>query len=93
MDRPRPAKILIVEDDETVRSALQEMFERDGLNVEAVALASDALGSLPVINPDLVVLDLGMPVLDGRLHDAPVLAFYDQLRSGPCATAWNRCVK
>jgi DNA-binding response OmpR family regulator len=81
MGTQRPAKILIVEDDDTVRSALQEMLERDELEVEAIALASDALGSLPVINPDLVVLDLGMP--PGEMQGMEMLA---QLRED---VAWQ----
>jgi CheY-like chemotaxis protein len=81
VDKPRAAKILIVEDDDTVRAAFQEMLEREDLNVEAVALASDALGSLPVINPDLVVLDLGMP--PGEMQGMEMLA---QLRED---VAWQ----
>jgi DNA-binding response OmpR family regulator len=62
----RPAqRVLVVEDDADVRHLLLRLLERDGY---AVAEAHDALGAMEAIGadpPDLVLLDLGLPDVDG----------------------------
>ena len=55
-------RILLVEDDATVRDACTEMLRDAGFFVEAIDLAEHALDALRSSRPDLVVLDLGMPV-------------------------------
>jgi CheY-like chemotaxis protein len=59
------ATIMVVEDNEPSRDALSRRLERRGYRVllacdgrEAVALAREAL-------PDLILMDLGLPVVDG----------------------------
>ena len=61
-----PKTVLLADDHEDNRVALQLMLERDGYRTlgarngrEAVDLAFEHL-------PDLVVMDLAMPVMDGR---------------------------
>ena len=61
----RPESVLVVDDEEDVRTSLQALLEEQGI---AVALASDGLEALASIRdhvPDLVVLDLNMPNLNG----------------------------
>lgn len=70
-------KILIIEDEPDIREILQYSLERDGFEV---ALASDGLAGLNMIRkraPDLLVLDLMLPGIDGleicrRLKGDPV---------------------
>ncbi|CAG1014366.1 MAG: response regulator transcription factor [Anaerolinea sp.] len=58
-------KILIVDDEQTIRDALGRKLRRDGFNV---FLASNGIEGLRVFHaerPDLVVLDIIMPEMDG----------------------------
>lgn len=57
--------VLLVEDDATVRAALTYALTDAGLAVRAVGSGLDALREVTVQAPDLVVLDLGLPDIDG----------------------------
>jgi DNA-binding response OmpR family regulator len=58
-------RVLVVEDDPTVREVVVRYLEREGLVVEAVADGETALTSAAASWPDLVVLDLMLPRVDG----------------------------
>ena len=58
-------RVLIVEDDEEIASVLQRSLRMEGYEAEICANGNDALGHSRTFNPDLVVLDLGLPGLDG----------------------------
>jgi signal transduction histidine kinase len=63
--RPAPRRVLIIEDNEDAREALRTLLELDGHQVEA---AEDGRGGLELARdfvPDLVLLDIGLPGLDG----------------------------
>ena len=74
-------RILLVEDDDDIRAALSRALSGQGVTVAAVARGADALGRLAEFAPDAVILDLGLPDLDGSdvlamirsLGDTPVL--------------------
>ena len=59
------ARVLVVEDDATVREVVERYLEREGLVVDAVADGLIALEHAETCWPDLVVLDLMLPGLDG----------------------------
>ena len=59
------AKILVVEDDESLISFLQPMLKRAGFQVEIARDGQKALELIELVEPDLVVLDVQMPKLDG----------------------------
>jgi DNA-binding response OmpR family regulator len=59
------ARLLIVEDEERLRSSLQEYFEREGFSVAAVADGAQAIAMLGQVNPDLIILDVQLPSMDG----------------------------
>ena len=59
------ATLLIVEDEERLRSSLQEYFEREGFTVAAVGDGAEALTILGVVDPDLIILDVQLPSMDG----------------------------
>jgi len=59
------ARVLLVEDDHIVRGALMRSLTDRGHTVFAVGTALEALRRVAAEAPDLVVLDLGLPDLDG----------------------------
>lgn len=61
----RPRRILAVDDDEGTRSLVTAYLEQASFEVEAVPGGREALGRAPIFRPDLVVLDLAMPGMDG----------------------------
>jgi two-component system response regulator AtoC len=60
-----PAEILIVEDDEGLRSLLAEDGEDAGAQVTTAASAEEAVAQLREVVPDLVVSDLRLPGMSG----------------------------
>lgn len=59
------SRILLVEDDEGIAVPLVRALGRDGYEVERVTAGEDALEHLAATPPDLVILDLGLPDIDG----------------------------
>src|SRR5262245_61730646 len=60
--RPR---VLLVDDDAGLRRALARTLAREGLEPVAAATGAEALAAVADRLPDLVVLDVGLPDLDG----------------------------
>lgn len=58
-------KILLVEDDETLRKTLAYNLEKEGFKVKQTGDGSDALTLAREQTPDLIVLDVMLPSLDG----------------------------
>jgi len=59
------AEILVVEDDEAIRGLVTEVLRDDGYEVGEAANGLEALEYVDQHKPDLIVLDLMMPVMDG----------------------------
>jgi two-component system aerobic respiration control protein ArcA len=57
--------ILIIEDDETIRAALKRMFEGDGYRVLAAVDGTQLSSVLDDAPVDLIVLDVGLPWING----------------------------
>ena len=57
--------VLVVEDDKNIRDLLQMYLEKEGYAVTAAADGGEALTKFRAIHPDLVLLDVMMPVMDG----------------------------
>lgn len=79
-------RILLVEDDDDIRVALGRALTQLGENVAAVAGGAEAIGRLKDFQPDAVILDLGLPDLDG----ADVLAMIRAISSVPVLVATAR---
>lgn len=60
-----PKAILVIEDDETMRAAMKKIFEMDGFLVRLAADGTELAGALEDITPDLILLDVGLPWLNG----------------------------
>jgi len=58
-------KILICEDETTLAKVLQEKFEREEFSAITVSNGDEIIPSAKKINPDIILLDLVMPKLDG----------------------------
>ena len=59
------AKILVVDDEASARTALGELLRSEGYAVETAADGFKAIGRLAEFEPDLVLTDLNMPGIDG----------------------------
>ena len=62
---PGLGRILIVDDEPSVRDVLAEYFTEQGYEVTTAESGVDALRGLPDSRPDLVLLDVRMPGIDG----------------------------
>ena len=63
---PRPmATVLVVEDERDIRDMLRRFLERSGYSVLTAATGAEALRLLATSSPHLLLLDLGLPDVDG----------------------------
>ncbi len=58
-------KILVVDDEESIRFLYKEELEEDGFIVEVAKDGLEALQRVPLFKPDLITLDIKMPGLNG----------------------------
>jgi DNA-binding response OmpR family regulator len=80
-DYERSPRVLVVEDDEAIAQVLQRSLRLEGYEVKIARDGITALDDAHSFLPDLVILDLGLPGLDGlevarrlRQHDdVPIL--------------------
>jgi DNA-binding response OmpR family regulator len=75
-------QIMLVEDDHALASALQEALRQQDYTINLVATGEAAIYVINTDPPDLVILDLGLPDMDGievlkrvrhKKHDLPIL--------------------
>jgi CheY-like chemotaxis protein len=59
------AKILIVDDDYSIRTLYQFVFMEGGHESVLAKDGQDALGKIETFTPDLMLIDISMPVMDG----------------------------
>jgi two-component system alkaline phosphatase synthesis response regulator PhoP len=69
-----PHKILIIEDEESLRNTLKLNLELEHYTVETCSNGKDALVTVKSFHPDLILLDIMMPVISG-------IDVYKELRS------------
>src|SRR5512135_2743298 len=58
-------KILLVEDEESLRLLYEEELKAEGYEVLSARNGREAIERLEVTQPDLILLDIVMPVMDG----------------------------
>lgn len=75
-------RILVVDDEESIRETVSYMLESEGYDVAQATNGAEALQVVDAVPPDLVLLDMRMPVLDGwgfaaelrrRGHEVPIV--------------------
>jgi CheY-like chemotaxis protein len=74
---PSNRPVLVVDDDASIRSILEMALEGEGLTVTLASDGREALNRVEEQEPSLVLLDMAMPVLDGRsfCEEARALGF------------------
>ena len=80
METPTPKKILIVEDEEDIAQLVKLYLEKDGFRTTIVTTGVEGLKLIKIDRPDMVVLDLMLPEMDGleickKIRSAPDTAF------------------
>jgi two-component system chemotaxis response regulator CheY len=69
-------RILVVDDDDSIRQIVSLFLEDEGFRVVTVPNGQAALDVVATYQPDIILLDLRMPVMDGY-------EFVRRYRSGP----------
>jgi CheY-like chemotaxis protein len=85
---PRPSgahgevarKVLLVDDEDSLRKVMKDLLERDGYAVTEARDGVQALDQVDRVGPDIIVLDLNLPGLDGY-------GVLSHLRSRPATAA------
>jgi CheY-like chemotaxis protein len=80
MEERLGTRLLVVDDDPTIREMLEMLLDSEGYEVSTACNGADALEVLPGLHPDVILLDMKMPVMDGW-------EFMDRYRTLPNATA------
>jgi two-component system KDP operon response regulator KdpE len=65
MSQPMGARILVVDDEPAILRAVQTNLARHGFHVETAQTGDQSLELTPRYRPDLILLDLGLPDMDG----------------------------
>jgi CheY-like chemotaxis protein len=60
-----PGRVLVVDDEPALRRLLTDLFSTEGYRVSAASDGAQALERLEHFRPDVVVLDMTMPVMSG----------------------------
>jgi len=71
-------EVFVVDDDESVRRAVDRLLRTAGYQVRTFASAEDVLAALPGGDPACIIIDVRMPGING-------LDLFDRLRQTPCA--------
>jgi CheY-like chemotaxis protein len=58
-------RVLIIEDDRDIRDTLADVFAVEGYDVARASNGAEGLEQARRLHPDVIVLDLMMPVMDG----------------------------
>ena len=58
-------RLLLVDDEDNLRSMLEAALRHSGFEVHPAATGREALAAVPEVSPDLIVLDVMLPDLDG----------------------------
>ena len=84
VEADRPTLVMVVDDSVTVRKVTSRLLERNGMNVVTAKDGVDAIAQLQEHKPDIMLLDIEMPRMDGfevatlvrhdeRLKDLPII--------------------
>ena len=91
----RQAKALIVDDEAVIRELMTDILKTQGVEVETVASAEEAVAFLESNEPDVLFLDLRMPGMGGAVfyeslvHESPAVAARTVFVTGDLVSADN----
>jgi PAS domain S-box-containing protein len=63
--KPAATKLLIIDDENAISDGIAALLAHDGIEVESIATGVEAASAITRFRPDLVLLDFGLPDLDG----------------------------
>ena len=63
--RAAGVRVLLVDDEDQLRRVMRDLLERDGYTVFEAGDGAQALEQVDMVMPDILVLDLNLPGLDG----------------------------
>jgi two-component system KDP operon response regulator KdpE len=94
----RPALILFVDDEKAIQRTMVPLLRSRGYSVTTAETGKDALAAIDAERPDLVVLDLGLPDMDGVVvcerirarSDVPILILSARLTEPDKIAALDR---
>jgi CheY-like chemotaxis protein len=100
MSSTRAANIVVVDDDASTRTLLELILSSGGHEVTLLGDGREALAYLKTNTPDLIVIDVNMPVLDGievcarvkklpRFRNTPVIVLTSMNDAGTRTRAFN----
>ncbi len=84
--------ILIVDDDPLIQKILREPLERSGYHVKVASHGLEALQVVKEQRPDLIILDILMPMLDG-FKTARLLKFDKRFKDIPIIVLTSRATE
>ncbi len=64
-DAGRAIRVLVVEDDEDIAAAVTRLLRSEGLETRTSRNGQSAIDETPIFKPDITLLDLGLPGIDG----------------------------
>ncbi len=65
MGKLSKATILVVDDEENILETLRGILEDEGYEVATASSGEQAISSYPEVSPDVVLMDVWMPGIDG----------------------------
>lgn len=75
-------KVLVVDDERPSQEALRYVLEAEGASVVTAGSAAEALSHIDAVRPDVMLVDISMPVVDG-------FTLVEQLRQRPSESGGN----
>lgn len=78
MPTDRPPRVLLVDDDPVIVRLLEVNFRLEGYETHTASRGDEALETALAVRPDVIVLDVMMPAIDGwevcrRLRETPTM--------------------
>ncbi|WP_416311011.1 Hpt domain-containing protein [Pseudomonas sp. W03] len=89
VEHQRPTLVMVVDDSVTVRKVTSRLLERNGMNVLTAKDGVDAIAQLQDHKPDIMLLDIEMPRMDG-FEVATLVRHDEQLKDLPIIMITSR---